>query len=81
MTKTNKLIDVLEKKAPGEPEPTCPDIDAMQNLLETLRTTNTGLRSSAEYWRKMALLLCEHMPAEKRKIVLKKVESDMYVNW
>jgi len=77
----DRLVNHLLKEAPVEPEPTCPNINELVNLLEILRTTNAELRSSAEHWRKIALLLCEHVPAEKRKSLMKKITETKDPFW
>ncbi|MBM4210821.1 MAG: hypothetical protein FJ187_09775 [Gammaproteobacteria bacterium] len=72
--KTNKkvtLVELIKNRAPEEPDLTCPDINSLQDLLEKLRTSNSELRSAAEYWRKIAVTLCEHVPTEDKKLIMK----------
>jgi len=72
--KTDKkvtLVELIKNRAPEEPDFTCPNIDSLQDLLEKLRTSNSELRSAAEYWRKIAVTLCEHVPTEDKKLIIK----------
>ena len=77
----DQLIGIIQEKAPEEPDLTCPDINSLQDLLEKLRTTNTELRSAAEYWRKITLVLCEHVPAGEIKSIMKNITENPNSEW